>query len=83
MPVLSRLWPRSGSLRCPSLSERFSGFQLRESDRSSADGELFKTTGARGACDVVLYSSDHRRLPSELTVEQWEKVIDAVDQAQC
>lgn len=41
----------------------------------SADGELFKSTGARGACDVVLYSSDHRRLPSELTVEQWEKVI--------
>jgi UDPglucose--hexose-1-phosphate uridylyltransferase len=41
----------------------------------SAEGELFKTTGARGACDVVLYSSDHRLRPSELTVEQWEKVI--------
>jgi UDPglucose--hexose-1-phosphate uridylyltransferase len=40
------------------------------------DGELFETTGARGACDVVLYSSDHRRLPSELTVDQWEKVIE-------
>lgn len=40
------------------------------------DGDLFKSTGARGACDVVLYSSDHRRLPSELTVEQWEKVIE-------
>ncbi|HLK21249.1 MAG TPA: hypothetical protein VKT81_20000, partial [Bryobacteraceae bacterium] len=39
------------------------------------EGGLFKTTGARGACDVVLYSSDHRKLPSELTVDQWEKVI--------
>ena len=28
-----------------------------------------------GACDVVLYSPEHHRLPSELPVEQWEKVI--------
>jgi UDPglucose--hexose-1-phosphate uridylyltransferase len=42
----------------------------------SPDGELFKTTGARGACDVVLYSSNHRMLPSELPVEQWERVIE-------
>src|ERR1035438_251379 len=41
----------------------------------SADGGLLTATGARGACDVVLYSSDHRQLPSELKVEQWEKVI--------
>jgi UDPglucose--hexose-1-phosphate uridylyltransferase len=27
------------------------------------------------ACDVVLYSPNHRLLPSELTVEQWAKVI--------
>jgi UDPglucose--hexose-1-phosphate uridylyltransferase len=37
---------------------------------------LFKTTGARGACDVVLYSPNHRLLPSQLPVEQWRKVID-------
>jgi UDPglucose--hexose-1-phosphate uridylyltransferase len=42
----------------------------------SPEGELFAATGARGACDVVLYSPDHRKLPSELTVDQWEKVID-------
>jgi UDPglucose--hexose-1-phosphate uridylyltransferase len=42
----------------------------------SPEGDFFKTTGARGACDVVLYSSDHRLLPSELTVQQWRKVID-------
>lgn len=29
-----------------------------------------------GACDVVLYSPEHTRLPSELTVGQWGKVID-------
>lgn len=40
-----------------------------------SEGGLFKTTGARGDCDVVLYSPDHRKLPSELSVEQWEKVI--------
>jgi UDPglucose--hexose-1-phosphate uridylyltransferase len=47
-----------------------------ENPRFSADGGLFVATGARGACDVVLYSSDHRQLPSELKVEQWEKVIE-------
>jgi UDPglucose--hexose-1-phosphate uridylyltransferase len=28
-----------------------------------------------GGCDVVLYSSNHNLLPSQLPVEQWEKVI--------
>jgi UDPglucose--hexose-1-phosphate uridylyltransferase len=37
---------------------------------------LFTSTGARGACDVVLYSPNHRLLPSEMPVEQWRKVID-------
>jgi len=32
--------------------------------------------GARGVCDVVLYSPDHNLLPSQLPVEQWVKVID-------
>jgi UDPglucose--hexose-1-phosphate uridylyltransferase len=39
-------------------------------------GELFGVTGARGSCDVVLYSSNHQLLPAQLTVEQWTKVID-------
>src|SRR2546430_289790 len=38
--------------------------------------ELFGVTGARGVCDVVLYSPDHNLLPSQLTVEQWAKVIE-------
>jgi UDPglucose--hexose-1-phosphate uridylyltransferase len=29
-----------------------------------------------GGCDVVLYSPEHTKLPSELPIEQWEKVID-------
>ncbi len=37
---------------------------------------LFCTTGAQGACDVVLYSPDHHQLPSQLSVGQWGKVID-------
>ena len=29
-----------------------------------------------GYCDVVLYSPEHNKLPSQLSVGQWEKVID-------
>lgn len=36
---------------------------------------LFVKTGAQGACDVVLYSPNHNLLPSQLSVEQWTKVI--------
>ena len=36
----------------------------------------FSTTGARGACDVVLYSPKHTLPPSQLTPEQWRKVIE-------
>jgi UDPglucose--hexose-1-phosphate uridylyltransferase len=43
---------------------------------SQADEVLFRTTGARGACDVVLYHPNHDLLPSQLSVEQWHKVID-------
>lgn len=53
----------------------FPAFSL-ENPPFSPEGEFNKTTGARGACDIVLYSSHHRLLPSELTVEQWRKVIE-------
>jgi UDPglucose--hexose-1-phosphate uridylyltransferase len=36
---------------------------------------LFDTAGARGACDVVLYSPDHTLPPSQLTLESWRKVV--------
>jgi UDPglucose--hexose-1-phosphate uridylyltransferase len=38
--------------------------------------ELFGVAGARGVCDVVLYSPDHNLLPSKMPVEQWGKIID-------
>ncbi|HYL73921.1 MAG TPA: galactose-1-phosphate uridylyltransferase [Bryobacteraceae bacterium] len=53
----------------------FPAFSL-ENPLFSPEHELFATTGARGACDVVLYSPDHRLLPSQLTAEQWATVID-------
>ncbi len=43
---------------------------------ASASGELFGRTGAYGACDVVLYSPDHNRLPSQLSPEHWRLVVD-------
>lgn len=46
-----------------------------DSPAFSEEGVLFKTTGARGTCDVVLYSPHHRLLPSELSADQWEKVV--------
>jgi UDPglucose--hexose-1-phosphate uridylyltransferase len=35
----------------------------------------FDNPGAQGACDVVLYSPDHNLLPSELSEEQWHKIV--------
>ena len=35
----------------------------------------FDDPQAPGACDVVLYSPEHTKLPSQLPVEQWEKIV--------
>lgn len=43
---------------------------------ASQSGDLFGTTGARGACDVVIYHPDHNMPPSQLSAEHWRKVID-------
>jgi UDPglucose--hexose-1-phosphate uridylyltransferase len=37
---------------------------------------LFKTTGARGKCDVILYHPNHNQRPSDLPVEHWRKIVD-------
>jgi UDPglucose--hexose-1-phosphate uridylyltransferase len=42
----------------------------------SVSHELFGRTTAYGACDVVLYSPDHDRLPSQLSPEHWRLVVD-------
>src|SRR5579864_7496329 len=53
----------------------FPAFSFENPPFSTETG-LFKTTGARGACDVVLYSPNHHLLPSQLGVAQWRKVIE-------
>jgi UDPglucose--hexose-1-phosphate uridylyltransferase len=45
-------------------------------DTAIVGESVFQTTGPRGACDVVLYSKEHNRLPSELPARRWRKVID-------
>src|ERR1700730_2918027 len=52
----------------------FPAFSLHNPPFSPETG-LFLTTGAPGACDVVLYSPNHQLLPSQLTVDQWVKVV--------
>jgi UDPglucose--hexose-1-phosphate uridylyltransferase len=45
-------------------------------DHVEDDSEnLFDTTGAQGACDVVLYSPNHTLPPSQLPPESWRKVV--------
>ncbi|MCS6953118.1 MAG: galactose-1-phosphate uridylyltransferase [Bryobacterales bacterium] len=41
-----------------------------------AADSLFRSTGARGVCDVVLYHPNHTLLPSEMPVSHWRKVVD-------
>ncbi|MEJ7606118.1 MAG: galactose-1-phosphate uridylyltransferase [Bryobacteraceae bacterium] len=52
----------------------FPAFDL-ESAPFVDDRDLFGTTGARGTCDVILYSPRHTLPPSQLTAAQWLKVI--------
>ncbi|MFL6450758.1 MAG: galactose-1-phosphate uridylyltransferase [Bryobacteraceae bacterium] len=49
-----------------------------DSDPFSPDPQpsKFASTGARGACDVVLYSPEHTLPPSRLNIENWNKVVD-------
>ena len=37
--------------------------------------DLFGTTGARGACDVVIYHPDHNLPPSQLSAEQKGQLV--------
>ena len=53
----------------------FPAFQLDSAPFDPQPG-LLKTTGARGACDVVIYHPDHNMPPSQMPVEHWELVID-------
>ena len=52
----------------PAFSPAAAAFESKEG--------LFAETGSRGACDVVLYSPEHTLPPSQLTLDNWRKVID-------
>lgn len=52
----------------------FAAFRLDSEPFDPTPG-LFRSTGARGATDVVLYSPNHNMLPSQLSVEHWGRVI--------
>ena len=53
----------------------FAAFSFSNAPYSEAGAGIFQTTGAQGACDVVLYSPNHTELPSALTIAQWGKVV--------
>ena len=53
----------------------FAAFAPNEDPFIAGSEGLYATTGARGACDVVLYNSDHNRTPARLSEESWLQVI--------
>jgi UDPglucose--hexose-1-phosphate uridylyltransferase len=55
----------------------FPGFApTADSFAPNASPAPFDVTGARGVCDVVLYSPEHTLPPSRLPIENWRKVVD-------
>ncbi len=53
----------------------FPAFSL-DGEPFSEEGGLYRTTGARGSCDVVIYHPKHHLAPSQLSAEHWRKVVD-------
>lgn len=53
----------------------FPAFEAAECGEFDPTPNLFGSTAACGACDVVLYSPLHTLPPSKLTEEQWGKVV--------
>jgi UDPglucose--hexose-1-phosphate uridylyltransferase len=53
----------------------FAAFAPNEDPFVPGSEGLYATTGARGACDVVLYSPEHNRTPAQLSEANWLEVI--------
>jgi UDPglucose--hexose-1-phosphate uridylyltransferase len=53
----------------------FAAFTL-DSEPFHPETGLFRSTGARGATDVVIYHPDHRMAPAQMPRQHWRKVID-------
>ncbi len=57
----------------PAFSPEADPYTAHQCNPDSED--LFDTTGARGACDVVLYSPNHTLPPPQLSPESWRRVV--------
>jgi UDPglucose--hexose-1-phosphate uridylyltransferase len=53
----------------------FAAFRL-DNPPFEPEGGLYRSTGARGATDVVLYHPNHTLAPSELSLAHWRKIVD-------
>jgi UDPglucose--hexose-1-phosphate uridylyltransferase len=53
----------------------FAAFNQQSGEFSPETG-LYRETGAKGYCDVVIYHPDHTLLPSQLHAAHWRKIID-------
>ena len=53
----------------------FPAFRM-DAEPFSPETGLYRKTGARGSCDVVIYHPEHTLAPSQMPVEHWRKVVD-------
>jgi len=53
----------------------FAAFSMDSAPFSGETG-LYAKTGARGACDVVIYHPEHNLAPSQLSAGHWRKVVE-------
>ena len=53
----------------------FAAFRM-DAEPFSPETGLYRKTGARGSCDVVIYHPEHTLAPSQMPVEHWRKVVD-------
>ena len=48
----------------------------QDSGPFSPETGVYRHTGAKGYCDVVIYAPDHNLLPSQLHADHWRKIVD-------
>ena len=53
----------------------FAAFSPEDAVFDNTQASLYGVTGARGACDVVLYSPQHTQTPAAMAVEQWLEIV--------
>jgi UDPglucose--hexose-1-phosphate uridylyltransferase len=68
--------PATGNDEALLYSNDFPSFDHNSGEFQNGGEGLFQRTGAPGVCDVVLYTGNHNKLPSELSTGQWRKIVD-------